>query len=131
MPHAEPVLLNLQDWIGTFMRRSMRGLVLYMKENDLSASQIGALFQINRGRSNVSDLAEGLGISLAANLGRIEFDLDPVQGLQLAAWDGDPTIARTWSILRFDPAPGYVAAVASVHPIRTLALKTWLHNAAD
>jgi 4'-phosphopantetheinyl transferase len=76
-------------------------------------------------------IVKGLGISLAANLGRIEFDLDPVQGLQLAAWDGDPTIARTWSILRFDPAPGYVAAVASVHPIRTLALKNWLHNAAD
>ena len=48
------------------MRRSMRSLILYMKANDLSMTQVGALFQINRGRSNVSDLAEGLGITIAA-----------------------------------------------------------------
>ncbi len=48
------------------MRRSMRSLIIYMKENELSMSQVGALFQINRGRSNVSDLGEGLGITTAA-----------------------------------------------------------------
>jgi DNA-binding MarR family transcriptional regulator len=48
------------------MRRSMRNWILYMKENDLSTSQVGALYQIHRGRSNVSDLGEGLGISIAA-----------------------------------------------------------------
>ena len=48
------------------MRRSMRSMILYMKENDLSMSQVGALFQIHHGRSNVSDLGEGLGISIAA-----------------------------------------------------------------
>ena len=66
MPHADPLLGILREWIGAFMRRSMRSLILYMKANDLSMTQVGALFQINRGRSNVSDLAEGLGITIAA-----------------------------------------------------------------
>jgi DNA-binding MarR family transcriptional regulator len=66
MPNADPVVILLQEWLGMIMRRSMRSLVLFLKENDLSMSQIGALFQINRGRSNVSDLGEGLGISIAA-----------------------------------------------------------------
>jgi len=48
------------------MHRSMRSLILYMKENDLSMSQVGALFQINHGRQHVSELGEGLGISIAA-----------------------------------------------------------------
>ena len=48
------------------MRHSMHSFILYSKENSLSMSQIGALFQINHGRSNVSDLSDGLGITNAA-----------------------------------------------------------------
>lgn len=66
MARTDPVAVLLQEWIGTFMRRSMRSLILYMKENDLSMSQVGALFQVHAGRRNVSDLGEGLGISIAA-----------------------------------------------------------------
>jgi 4'-phosphopantetheinyl transferase len=66
---------------------------------------------------------KGLGVGLAANLGRLEFDLDPDEGPRLAAWDGDRSIAQRWSVLRLDPAPGYVAAVASVYPIRSLTLQ--------
>lgn len=66
MPHPDTVVHVLQEWIGALMRGSMRSFILYMKENDLSMSQVGALFQINRGSSNVSDLGEGLGISIAA-----------------------------------------------------------------
>ncbi len=66
MPSADPLVLTLQEWIGTFMRRSMRNFIHHSKETGLSMSQIGALFQINRGRSNVSDLGEGLGITNAA-----------------------------------------------------------------
>jgi 4'-phosphopantetheinyl transferase len=68
---------------------------------------------------------KGLGISLAAHLGRIEFDLDPIGGLRLVAWDGDQSVAQKWSIVRLDPAPGHVAAVASAHPIRCLTLHNW------
>jgi len=66
MPHSDPLTLPLQELIGDFMRSSMRSLILYSKENGLSMSQIGALFQIYHGRSNVSDLGEGLGITNAA-----------------------------------------------------------------
>jgi DNA-binding MarR family transcriptional regulator len=66
MPHSDPLALALQEWIGDLMRSSMRSLFLYSKENGLSMSQIGALFQIYDGRSNVSDLGEGLGITNAA-----------------------------------------------------------------
>ncbi len=66
MPHSDPLALTLQEWIGDFMRSSMRSLILYSKENGLSMSQIGALFQIYHGKSNVSELGEGLGITHAA-----------------------------------------------------------------
>ncbi len=74
---------------------------------------------------------KGLGISLAAHLGRIEFGLDPAGGLRLAAWDGDQSVAQKWSIVHLDPAPGYVAAVAGAHPIRCLTLHNWCHAGAD
>ena len=66
MPRSDPLTLTLQELIGDFMRSFMRSLILYSKENGLSMSQIGALFQIYHGRSNVSDLGEGLGITHAA-----------------------------------------------------------------
>jgi 4'-phosphopantetheinyl transferase len=68
---------------------------------------------------------KGLGISLAAHLGRIEFDLDPIGGLRLVAWDGDQSVAHKWSVVRLDPAPGHIAAVASTRPIRCLTLHNW------
>jgi 4'-phosphopantetheinyl transferase len=68
---------------------------------------------------------KGLGISLAAHLGRIEFDLDPIGGLRLVARDGDQSVAQKWSVVRLDPAPGYVAAIASAYPIRYLTLHNW------
>jgi 4'-phosphopantetheinyl transferase len=74
---------------------------------------------------------KGLGISLAAHLGRIEFDLDPAGGLRLVAWDGDQSVTQKWSVVRLDPAPGYVAAVASAHPIRCLTLHNWNHTGAE
>jgi 4'-phosphopantetheinyl transferase len=62
-----------------------------------------------------------LGLGLATHLGRVEFDLDP--GGRLVAWDGDRFVARNWSALPLDAPPGYVAAVASVHPIKSLTLR--------
>jgi 4'-phosphopantetheinyl transferase len=70
-------------------------------------------------------MVKALGIGLAANLVRIEFDLDQVGGPRLVAWDGDQAVAQSWSVLRLDPAPGYVAALATAHPIRSLVCKTW------
>ncbi len=66
MAQSEALVDVLQDTIAAFMRSSMHGLILFMKDNDLSMSQIGALFQIKRGRSNVSELGESLGVTIAA-----------------------------------------------------------------
>ncbi len=63
---SDPLLANFQEWIGVFMQRSMRNFIHYSKESGLSMSQIGAMFQIRHGRSNVSDLGERLGITNAA-----------------------------------------------------------------
>jgi hypothetical protein len=45
--------------------------------------------------------------------------------LRLAAWDGDRSIAQSWSTVRLDPEPGYVAAIASNYPIRSLTMQDW------
>ncbi len=66
MTKTDPLVAALQQWTGTLMRSSMHSLILFTRENDLSMTQIGALFQIRRGRTNVSDLGEGLGITIAA-----------------------------------------------------------------
>jgi 4'-phosphopantetheinyl transferase len=76
-------------------------------------------------------IVKGLGLPLEANLDRVEFDLDPVGGLRLLASDGNQSLAQRWSVLRLNPAPGYVAAVASALPIRSLALRNWSHTGAD
>jgi 4'-phosphopantetheinyl transferase len=76
-------------------------------------------------------MVKGLGIGLADNLGRVEFELNPPGGPRLVAWDGDRSVAQRWSVRRLDPGPGHVAAVASVSPIRSLKLRDWRHADAD
>lgn len=62
----------MQDSIAALMRRSLQSMFRYLKENELSMSQIGALFQINRGHGHVSALGESLGVSIAAASQMIE-----------------------------------------------------------
>lgn len=58
---------TLQQWIAVFMRRSMRNFIRYTRENNLSMSQIGALFHIHHeGSSGVTDLGDNLGVTSAA-----------------------------------------------------------------
>lgn len=71
-------------------------------------------------------MVKGLGVGLASNISCVEFDLNRVGGPRFVAWDGDRSVAQRWSIFRLDPAPGYVAAVASVHPIRSLTFQNWI-----
>jgi DNA-binding MarR family transcriptional regulator len=67
MPSADPLAETFREWLKTFMRRSMRDLMLYSKEHDLSMSQIFALGTIERKNvSGVSDIGENMGISRAA-----------------------------------------------------------------
>lgn len=63
----DPLADTLRTWVEVFMNRSMRNFILFIKENGLSISQIGALFHIRRkGASGVSDIGDELGITSAA-----------------------------------------------------------------
>jgi DNA-binding MarR family transcriptional regulator len=66
MQDVDPFATTLKRWVVVFMRSSMRNFIFYIKERGLSMSQIGALFLIHKGSSNVSDIAEELGITNAA-----------------------------------------------------------------
>lgn len=66
MQDVDPFAATLKRWVVVFMRSSMRNFIFYIKERGLSMSQIGALFLIHKGSSNVSDIAEELGITNAA-----------------------------------------------------------------
>lgn len=54
-------------YLHHMMRLSMHGLIRYAKESGFSMSQIGALFQIHRGKMcGVSEVGDDLGITSAA-----------------------------------------------------------------
>jgi 4'-phosphopantetheinyl transferase len=67
---------------------------------------------------------KALGVSLAANLARVEFNFDQVGGPRLAAWKADRAVPQSWSVRRLAAAPGYVAALATAHPIAAIVRKT-------
>jgi DNA-binding MarR family transcriptional regulator len=66
MPTTDPFVATLRSWIEIFMRRSMRNLIRYSRENAISMPQVGALFHLHRSAGGVSDLGEGLGVTSAA-----------------------------------------------------------------
>ncbi len=67
MSNANQLIKALREWTGASMQRSMQAFIHYIKDQNLSMSQIGALFYINRkGSCGVSDIGEDLGISRAA-----------------------------------------------------------------
>lgn len=68
MPCATDELIEtLQEWVALFMRRSMEHVLLFVKENSLSMSQMGALMNIHRqGVCTVSDIGDELGVTSAA-----------------------------------------------------------------
>lgn len=70
-------------------------------------------------------LVKALGVSLAANLARLEFNLDGAGSPRVAAWDGDQAVCQSWSVLRLAGTPGYVAALATAHPIGAITCNTW------
>jgi DNA-binding MarR family transcriptional regulator len=66
MPEAEGFVTTLRSWMEVFMQRSMGDFMTYARQNGLSAAQLGALFQVRRGSSGVSDLGDDLGVSSSA-----------------------------------------------------------------
>lgn len=58
---------TLRAWVEISMHRSMRAFIHHNRESDLSFSQVNTLFRLyHHGPSPISDLADHLGITLAA-----------------------------------------------------------------
>jgi 4'-phosphopantetheinyl transferase len=70
-------------------------------------------------------VVKAMGASLAGNIGGIEFAPDGAGQPALVALDGDRSRTRGWFVLGLDVTPGYVAALATVHPFRELRHFTW------
>ena len=71
-------------------------------------------------------MVKGLGVGLAANLAASS--LISIRSGARGSWHGtaiDP-LHKGGPFVRLDPAPGYVAAMASAHPIRSLTLQNWI-----
>jgi len=67
MTETGSVVNALQKWMELFMRRSMRDFVFYCKENNVSMSQMNALFHLHhKGTCGVSEVGEHLGVTNAA-----------------------------------------------------------------
>jgi DNA-binding MarR family transcriptional regulator len=92
MDSNDPLVVALHDWTKVFMRRSRHEFVLFSKKTGLSMSHIGALFRINEGKSSVSDVGGGLGITNAA--GSQMVDRLVLQGLILRSEDPDDRRAK-------------------------------------
>jgi DNA-binding MarR family transcriptional regulator len=57
----------LRDWVEASMQRSMHAFIRYARQSALSFSQISSLFRLyHRGPSPVNELAEHLGVTMAA-----------------------------------------------------------------
>jgi len=58
---------SVQQWMDTFMHRSMRGWIQFVKSTGLSMPQFSILMQLyHKGACGMSELSEGFGITPAA-----------------------------------------------------------------
>ena len=67
MSQTEEVFQAIRKWTEAFMRHSMRGLLAFIRNLELSPSQVNILMHLYyKDAYSVSDIAEQLGISNAA-----------------------------------------------------------------
>jgi len=60
-------LTALREWMEASMHRSFHAFIRHNRESDLSLSQVNALFRLHHhGGSSVNDLANHLGVTMAA-----------------------------------------------------------------
>lgn len=82
------------------------------------AGRTAAFFRVWTRKESVLK-ATGLGI--ANGLQRVEVSCEPDNGL--IAWDGNPDLAAQWTLRTWNPAEGYVAAVAVPQPGASIAFR--------
>lgn len=86
MAVEDTFLTALREWMEASMHRSFHAFIRHNRESDLSLSQVNALFRLyHHGGSSVNDLANHLGITMAA----VSQLLDPLieKGLVLRSED--------------------------------------------
>lgn len=67
MSGEDDFLNTLREWIETSTHRSMHAFIRHNRESELSLSQVSTLFRLyHHGPSPVNDLADHLGITMAA-----------------------------------------------------------------
>jgi DNA-binding MarR family transcriptional regulator len=67
MSAQDPFNITLQDWVEESMHRSIHAFIRHNRQSALSLSQTNSLFRLyHHGTSPVNDLAEHLGITMAA-----------------------------------------------------------------
>ncbi|MEA3327971.1 MAG: MarR family transcriptional regulator [Chloroflexota bacterium] len=67
MSSEDEFLNTLREWIETSTHRSMHAFIRHNRESELSLSQVNTLFRLyHHGSSPVNDLADHLGITMAA-----------------------------------------------------------------
>ena len=82
---------TVQQWMDTFMHRSMRGWSQFVKSTGLSMPQFSILMQLyHKGPCGMSELSEGFGISPAAASQLV----DKLVHADLIARTEDPTDRR-------------------------------------
>jgi DNA-binding MarR family transcriptional regulator len=67
MSTTEELHVVMREWIEVLLGRSMRDLILHLKQHDLSMAQYGTLMRIfHQGQCGVSEVGSHLGITNAA-----------------------------------------------------------------
>ena len=67
MSAEDTFLAALREWMEASMHRSFHAFIRLNRESDLSLSQVNALFRLyHHGASSVNDLANHLGVTMAA-----------------------------------------------------------------
>ena len=114
-------LSTFEVWMHAFMRHSVHNMIFFVRENNLSMSQIGALFRIHhKGACGVSDIGDELGISSAA----ASQMLDRLVQQKLVARSEDPNDRRGKQIVLTDKG------LAILHESMN-ARQAWLRKLAE
>jgi DNA-binding MarR family transcriptional regulator len=84
-------LESLKNWVEASTHRSIHAFLRHNRDSDLSHSQIGSLFRLyHHGASPINDLADHLGITMAA----VSQLLNPLIDLDLIFRSTDPDDRR-------------------------------------
>jgi len=105
LSEVDDFLTALRAWMEASMHRSFHAFIRHNRESDLSLSQVNALFRLyHHGASSVNDLANHLGITMAA----VSQLLDPLIAAGLVLRSVNPKDRRMKLIALTEKGQGLV-----------------------